>query len=404
MTVPVTSFEVTAAEEVGGVHVGTAYVTTRRGVSTITFSYDLDYIRDGGRSLGPDLPLGGRSATVGLPGAFADSAPDRWGRLLLTRAAALGDDGGSRFVSEVDFLLGVADETRQGHLRYAIGDGPFLQPDGQVPKLIELPTLLNAASAVEASSTDDDGAIRTLLDAGSASLGGARPKAAIRDGSVLAIAKFPHRLDQWNVIAWEKVMLDLAELAGIEVPARTLVAVGNAAVLVVERFDRSGERRIPYVSAMTLLGATDGEQHDYEDIAEVIAATGEEVERDLEELFRRAVLSVAINNTDDHLRNHGFLWGGQGWRLAPVFDLNPNPLLGTARQTSIHFDASERGAREALRAFAISLGLDESTVRSVVTAVNDAILSWRTCATSAGIDGRELRQFAPVFSRSVTLP
>jgi len=176
-------------------------------------------------------------------------------------------------------------------------------------------------------------AIRDLLDAGSGSLGGARPKASVADGDRLLLVKFPHRNDDWDIMAWEKTALDLADAAGLPTPPHRLAKVGRRNVLVLDRFDRDGERRNPYVSAMTLIAGRDGDSHDYTDIAEYLPEHGSNVVSDMTGLFRRAAFSVAIHNTDDHMRNHGFLFHGAGWQLAPVFDVNPNPDLGAARQT-----------------------------------------------------------------------
>ena len=184
--------------------------------------------------------------------------------------------------------------------------GPFIDPDTVVPKLLELPRLLAAADAVE-RDPDDQTAVKDLLDAGSGSLGGARPKASVREGERLMIAKFPHRDDTWDVMAWEATALDLAEEAGISVPGRRMTRINGRAVLILDRFDRTPDgRRVPYISAMTLLGRSDGDVSDYTDVCDAISDEGAATALDLEALWRRVAFSVAIHNTDDHLRNHGF--------------------------------------------------------------------------------------------------
>jgi serine/threonine-protein kinase HipA len=177
--------------------------------------------------------------------------------------------------------------------------------------------------------------MKYLLEVGSASLGGARPKASIIDDDKLYIAKFPHQHDTHDVIGLEYKTLQLAQKLGLSVPHFFRERVGRHNVLCLERFDRKGAERIGYISAMTLLGLQDGDQADYADIIRGIRNVSEQPKADLEELFRRIVFSVAVNNTDDHLRNHGFLHGKAGWHLSPIFDVNPNPEKNVARATSI---------------------------------------------------------------------
>lgn len=167
-----------------------------------------------------------------------------------------------------------------------------------------------------------------MLQPGS-SLGGARPKASVIDtDGTLCIAKFPKKDDNNNVVLWEGVALDLAQRAGIKTPEWKIITVANKKVIILKRFDRQGEKRIPFLSAMSMLGAEDGDDNKYSylDIADALIEHGASTNEDLEELWRRIVFSIAISNTDDHLRNHGFLYTGQqGWRLSPVYDVNPNP-------------------------------------------------------------------------------
>jgi HipA-like C-terminal domain/Sigma-70, region 4 len=202
-----------------------------------------------------------------------------------------------------------------------------------VPKIVNLPEVLNASDRVARGDTidlADLSAIRILLDAGTGTLGGARPKASVvGDDGVLQIAKFPHPDDDWEVMAWEKTALDLAERAGIEVPRRTIAHINGRAVLLLDRFDRSGGQRVGYMSAMTLVQGRDGGgsgARDYLELAAELADVSAATDADLSALWRRIAFSVAIHNTDDHFRNHGFLRQGSGWRLSPVFDVNPNPV------------------------------------------------------------------------------
>src|ERR1035438_7832551 len=232
-------------------------------------------------------------------------------------------------LAEVDFLLGARDDLRQGALRFRSHQGEqYLAADDEgVPHLIRLARLLNAAEELERDEPSSED-LRLLLHGGS-SLGGARPKAHVLDTEGrLAIAKFPSpQSDEWDVVRWEAVALTLAADAGITVPEHTLHVVENRPVLVVRRFDRDTTGRIGYVSAMSMLQAKDGEQASYLEIAQVLEEHSSDAGVDLRELWRRIVFTVLISNTDDHLRNHGFLYeGNRGWRLPPAYDLNPVPV------------------------------------------------------------------------------
>lgn len=385
------------------VPVGTAYIDTRRGTTATTFEYRPDYLaRPSSWSVSPDLPHAyARATTHGLPGAMADGAPDRWGRRLIDkRHRALAPIGATpRTMTDADYLLGVSDITRQGALRYAIpGDPTFLAGGVTVPQLLSLPALLDAARHVE-RGTDDAAAIKALLDAGSGSLGGARPKASVQDRGHLLIAKFPHAGDDWAVMAWEKTALDLAELAGLRVPPRRLVPVGKDAVLALDRFDRDGDRRIPYISAMTMLGSTDGSDHDYLELAEALSDHGSDVVADLNELWRRMALSVAINNTDDHLRNHGFVFARNGWKLAPMFDVNPNPDPGAERVTSIAGSTTSVDAHAALMGAAETFRLTRGAAIDAWDRVLEAVGRWKEIASANGVAAIEIRRFEPVLTR-----
>jgi serine/threonine-protein kinase HipA len=392
------------------VPVGQAYFTTRRGSVSSTVQYRADYLTRKGRiPIDPSLPLfsGAHAVAGGLPFAFADAAPDRWGRNLIKKrlhAVDAADGVTRRTVPEVDYLLGVTDATRQGALRFtAVGagsGGPFLAADTDVPKLIELPRLLEAADRVT-SDDDDLDAVKELLDAGTGSLGGARPKASVRDDDRLLIAKFPSPQDDWDVIAWEKTALDLAERAGIRVPRRRLVRVAGRSVLLLDRFDRAAGERIPYISAMTLLTSRDGDGAglDYLDIAEALEEHGGKgVAADLAELWRRAAFSVALHNTDDHLRNHGFLHDGVGWSLSPVFDVNPNPDTGAARVLGIGAVHSRDDEVDGLNEIAPVFGLSSAQAKAVLDDVFATAQGWRECATDNGVPDRELRLMADAFA------
>lgn len=384
--------------------VGEVFFTARasRLVSS-TFRYGTDYLASAAAfPIDPVLSLHAGAQNVrGLPGALQDCSPDRWGRNLIikqARAVARVGHRPSAALTDADFLLGVSDVTRQGALRFrAETGGEFLAAGGNVPKLIELPRLLRAADAV--SRDDDLAAIKELLDAGTGSLGGARPKASVRDSDRLLIAKFPHGTDEWDVVAWEKTALDLAEKSGVRVPRSRLVKIQGRSVLLLERFDRVDGRRVPYISAMTLLEAHDGDAHDYAEIAEALSDVGAVTTDDLRELWRRIALSVLINNTDDHLRNHGFLREPGGWRLSPAFDINPNPDPGVSRQTGIGGAYDWAGAIDSLMTYAKEFRLTPKAAGETLATVAAAVATWRDSAAANGIRASEVTQFADAFRR-----
>ena len=335
----------------------------------------------------------------GLPGAFQDCSPDRWGRTLITkgrRGSALADGRTMEALTDVDFLVGVSDLTRQGALRFrAEHSGPFLGEGAEVPRLLDLPALLRAADA--ASRDDDFAAIKQLLAAGTGSLGGARPKASVRDGERLLIAKFPHPHDDWDVMAWEKTALDLADAAGIAVPPSQLVRIEGRSVLLLERFDRRALTRVPYLSAMTLLGAQDNDSHDYLEVAEALPEVSAATTADLNELWRRTAFSILVNNIDDHLRNHGFLHVKGGWRLSPAFDMNPHPDAATARQTGVAGAHHREEALGALLDSASAFDLTLASGQSVLAEVASAVSTWQQVAGRNGIGSKELDLFTGAF-------
>ena len=362
------------------VYVGRCRFMLRRGKISCTFSYDDAYLSTpNAYAIDPSLPLHeGLYHCDGLPGVMRDSAPDRWGRHLIARrnaAEAMQDNSVPRTLDEVDYLVGVYDATRQGALRYSFPDSTeFLSPQGDVPPIINLKHLMAAAHEV-AMGNDKGKQVKELLDAGSGSLGGARPKASIVDEGKLLLAKFSHPNDEWNVMAWEKTALDIASFSGIEVPTTRLVKLGNDSVLVLERFDREGSSlcgaRIPYLSAMSLIGRKDGERCDYVDVAEALSVWAANPKEELHKLFHRVTLYVALHNTDDHLRNLGLLRYAGGWHLSPAFDVNINPDRSRIRVTSI-FGESGLGEVQALHEFAEACGISPSEARDVVRKVTEA--------------------------------
>ncbi len=389
------------------VRAGTLHAHRRGRSQSMTFTYESDFVGTAGSySIDPGLPLalGPQHSGLGqdIFGAFSDCAPDRWGRTLIERreqALAREHGDASRQLGEVDYLLGVRDDLRQGALRFC-REGPFLaEAELGVPALTDLPSLLDLAARAEADTADLED-LQRLVRVGS-SLGGARPKAHVMDtDGHVAIAKFPSaQHDTWNVMAWESVALRLAGAVGIVVPRSTLLRLAGRSVLVLDRFDRDDAgRRIGYVSAMTMLEARDGDRRSYLDIAEVIEERSDRVTHEVRELWQRMVFSVLVSNTDDHLRNHGFLHHGGGvWRLCPAFDINPNPAPGP-RYLSTALDASDDRADLAVALSVAALfrwGADEAE-REVCRMAN-IVSTWRAVATSAGLSPREIEAMAPAF-------
>lgn len=395
-----TTIEVFADRAGAPVPVGQAHVTRQRGQISTTFLYDPDYLSGDGTSIDPALPLvTGAQHQSGLVRAFADSAPDRWGRNLIEKAErvrAREKGRAPRQLDDLDFLLGVSDDTRQGALRYRLpGSTAFLGKPATVPRLVSLPELLRASDEL-ASDEDPSRAVKQLFDTGTTGLGGARPKASVRldDGS-LAIAKFPHGSDQWDVMAWEATALDLLDAAAIRTPQRRLTQVGERSVLILRRFDRTDPgRRIGYISAMTALSATDGEHRDYAEIAEAMRDLSRSPRADHHELFDRVVASVVLGNTDDHLRNHGFLADRGSWTLSPAFDVNPNPDPWRVRATSIMGADALPDEAEALLALAEECSLSLEQARERIRRIGGALADWRAVAQRNRVREQEITMMA----------
>ena len=269
--------------------------------------------------------------------AFLDSSPDRWGRILMQRRAAIEARKGIRATSrlnELDYLLGVHDSYRMGGIRFKrAGSNAFLDDNSEftAPPMTSLRELEHAAMQIEKDDNIDSDEyyrwLKMLISPGS-SLGGARPKACVTDEQGhLWIAKFPNLNDTHDVGAWEMLCYELALAAGVDMfPSEIRQFSSGHHTFLTKRFDREGEKRLHFSSAMTQLQYYDGEQSQgasYLEIAEFISNCGAQTEADLAQLWRRIVFNIAVSNTDDHLRNHGFLLTKNGWKLSPAYDLNP---------------------------------------------------------------------------------
>jgi serine/threonine-protein kinase HipA len=345
-------------------------------------------------------------------GIFLDSSPNRWGRLLMKRREALIARQQARKETplfETDYLLGVFDEQRLGGLRFKIeADGPYLNDNRffATPPWTSLKELEYASRQLEdedsASKTDYAKWLNMLMAPGS-SLGGARPKAGVIDNKgQLWIAKFPSRYDDLNIGAWEMLAIELAVRAGIKIPATKMLRLsGRQDTFLSKRFDRTSTgSRIHFASAMTLLGHNDGDDHSlgvsYLDLAQIIVQSGANVADDLEELWRRIVFSICISNTDDHLRNHGFLLSDKGWHLSPAYDINP---VATGSGLRLNISETDNSlnldlALEVSPLFRLNKARSAEIVKKVTTVTN----KWDTMAKSLGISKSQIDSMAPAFS------
>lgn len=393
--------------------IGTIYVSQMRGKEFYSFEYQQSWLENGYMMLDPDLHLyKGRqyiNDDKNIFGVFADSCPDRWGRRLMNRreelrAKAAGEK--PRKLSESDYLLGVYDEARMGGLRFKTDlDGDFLSFDKEyaTPPWTSLRELEQASIAFEGDDTgSNEKWLRQLLTPGS-SLGGARPKASVMapDGS-LWIAKFPSRHDDFNSGAWEMVVHDLAAMCGLNVPKAEAVKFSKlGTTFLVKRFDQDGEKRIHFSSAMTMLGKMDGanasDGSSYLEIVSFLKANGAKPQRDLQELWKRIVFSMAVSNTDDHFRNHGFILSDTGWELSPLYDVNPD-IYGEYLSLNVDNDNSSINFRLAVAA-APFYGLNEKKAFEVVKNIANTVKeNWQLLAKKYEISRGEIERMRPAFS------
>jgi len=389
--------------------VGRLWSRSIKGRESASFEYDEGWLNSKLRfPLEPLLTMdtGVHHSQPGKPlfGAIGDSAPDRWGRALMRRAERKNAERESRTprtLLEIDYLLLVADSIRQGALRFRDANTSEFLSNAQpvIPPLVELPKLLSASQRV-LKDTDSDDDLRLLLAPGS-SLGGARPKAAVidSDGS-LAIAKFPHHGDEYNIELWSCVALELARKAGINVPPHRMTTVLDQQVLIVTRFDRHTGTRIPFLSAMSMIGAGDNEPHSYLELVDAIRQHGSDVRGDLRELWRRILFSVLVSNVDDHLRNHGFLYdtSEQGWRLSPAYDINPVPVDVKPRILSMMIDDRDNSASfDLVLKVGDYFGLENDEMKMIAGGVAGAVSTWRDEAKRLRMSSEEINRMATAF-------
>jgi serine/threonine-protein kinase HipA len=368
------------------------------------FYYDPTWVKDPRAfTLQPDMPFEGgpfhASAQAGnvrgaLAGAFSDAAPDSWGRRLLERAYGKG-------LSEFEYLTLSDDTCRQGALRFLDDQGKIITgkaTEAVLPRLLDLQTITAIARAYEQGKEISAAEMQALAGAGG--LGGARPKANIRDGKDLWLAKFTSVHDEHPVEQVEVATLNLARMCGIRTPeVRLELADTKYPVALIQRFDRRGSARIPYISARTALGKTGAELGSYTEIVDFMRTSAPDPQVDFEELYRRMVFTILVSNKDDHLKNHGFLYAGSGrWRISPMFDVNPapdrNPHLETAIMEGGTHDRSITLALEACAFFEITGANARKIIRTIARRISDG---WRETFRQAGVAGAQARDYEVAF-------
>jgi serine/threonine-protein kinase HipA len=396
------------------------WLHARRGAGREVFEFEYDPValaHPATRNLALDPRLGLYEGRQHPPqghqtfGVFSDASPDRWGRLLmrrrLERAQRAGQVGKAVRLHESDYLLGVHDTYRSGALRLRLGDSvDFLdnQHDTVAPPFVQLRELEAASLALERdednTSPDGDDWLRMLIAPG-ASLGGARPKGSVVDEGHLWIAKFPSVRDEHDVGAWELVAQTLAKGCGLSVPqsfARRFASPHHT--FLVKRFDRTPQGRIHFASAMTLTGRQDGDDAStgasYLEIARVLTDHGAQTQADLRELWSRIVFNMLVSNTDDHLRNHGFLLvPGKGWRLSDAYDMNPVP---ESRGLKLNVSESDNAldldlARSVAPYFRVSKKRADETIEHSQAVVRQ----WPRIADRLHVRPREQERMASAF-------
>jgi len=395
------------------------YLTSQsvRGKEVFSFEYTESWLNHPNPILFLDPHLGFYKGKQYLPeeknnfGIFLDSSPDRWGRLLMRRKEAWQakeERRDERTLFESDFLLGVFDGHRLGGLRFKLSeDGPFMneQKKTATPPWTSLRELEHASLQLERDDAINDPEysqwLNVLMGPGS-SLGGARPKASVVDEKGhLWLAKFPSSSDEKNTGAWEMVLHELAQACGIYVSeARLQKFSGKHHTFLSKRFDRTDEqKRIHFASAMTLLGLEDGMNYvegvGYLDLVGFIMQHSADAKIDLEQLWRRMAFNVLVSNTDDHLRNHGFILSPRGWRLSPAYDMNPNEM-GNGLTLNISENSNELDISLALET-AHLYQLKREHADRILKEMYREISNWRVVAKKFGIRNGEIEQLKPAF-------
>ena len=393
--------------------IGVLSALQAKGKKAVSFEYDNNWIKSGQKFLlDPDIQLYGGPQYPNQKenfGIFMDSMPDTWGRTLMKRRAAQeAKERGEKAPTlyDIDFLLGVYDESRMGALRFKTDpNGEFLDNNktASTPPWSSIRELQNAAANFENDDGDTDAVIKWLsvLLAPGSSLGGARPKANILDNDKsLWIAKFPSKTDTTDKGAWEFLAHQLAIKAGIEMaPCRIEKIMGYHHTFFTKRFDRENGERIHFASAMTMTANNEDTIRDnpasYLDIAEFISNYGANIEVNLNQLWRRIIFNIAISNTDDHLRNHGFILTTAGWILSPAYDLNPSiEKDGLALNIDTDNNALDFELAKSVGAY---FRLNEKQMESIIKEVLAVTTNWKTLAKEIGISRTEQELMTKAF-------
>jgi serine/threonine-protein kinase HipA len=341
-------------------------------------------------------------------GIFLDSMPDSWGRTLMQRREpqrAKEEGRAPKILHDIDYLLGVYDNSRMGALRFKLNqEGPFLDVASETtaPPWTSLGELQKAVNYIESDEADEN--IRNwifMLIAPGTSLGGARPKANFTDRSnEFWIAKFPSRNDTTDKAAFEFLAYRMATKAGINMAGSGISKItGNYHTFLTRRFDRINKDRIHFASAMTMTGNSEESIRDnrasYLEIAEFIRFSGASNEEDLHQLWKRIVFNISISNTDDHLRNHGFVLSSKGWRLSPAFDVNPSiDKQGLALNIDTDNNILDFDLARSVGEFFM---LDIPSMDKILAEVKFVVSDWRKYANSIGIPRNEQEMMAPAF-------
>lgn len=385
------------------------------GRERVTYEHDANWLKSSDAfQFDPTLPLRGGTLHPGAKkvmfGTLGDSAPDTWGRSLMRRRErreAEREGRQARTLQETDYLLGVSDETRLGGIRFC-EDGVFQSPQAKgVPSTVVLGDLLQAAQRIErGEETDED---LMMIFAPGSSLGGARPKASVFDQhGNLSIAKFPKQSDDYSVERWEAIAMDMAKAANLEVADHQLVQADGHTIFMSRRFDRihhddHDDHRIPFMSAMAVTEHDDGDDTcSYLEIVDAINERGSEPERDRAELFRRMAFTILISNTDDHFRNHGFLWSGKkGWRLSPAYDLNP--VANSARILSTRIDFEDASASIGLLTSVAEYFVSKNDADQIIDDCRAVVCKWRDFAHARGAPASEIKIMQSAFEHEETV-
>ena len=347
-------------------------------------------------------------------GCFSDSLPDRWGRTLVLRREqilAAEEKRPVRRLSSMDYLLGIDDASRMGGFRFKeTPEGDFINAahELQIPPITGIRELIAASQEIELSeeknSLPEKKWLMQLVQPGT-SLGGARPKASVVDEmKKLYVAKFPSRKDLYDVGLWEHFAHLMAKSASISCAETRVITVGSKFhTLLSKRFDRTEDgKRIHFASAMTMLGLTDGQNastgNGYLDIVDFILQGCCDVDRNLQELYRRVAFNIAIGNTDDHFRNHGFLLTNKGWTLSPAYDLNPT--LSYDQSLLINTYTSE-SSLDILLDSCDDYMLAHKTALTIINQVKQAMSNWQKLATSLGLSTSEQSMFKDRFCSNI---